>query len=235
MIQDIFAEHADPVDDQGVRRSERRFQEMMERADRDNDRQLRAALANDSHFGEMIQFDGACDSQAVVESKLMKGPSTLASKNAAAALSTPGQPRFAAPTASTKARVPQSVIGSRKPGVPLSNKSTNHAVATAASRSTLGYSKGRAFSASARKPLSQAHQAEVVKIPAASQRPKEQKKGLDYLLAEDPELEEMLRRGFTEPELGESSADELDAALGQLAMDDDDALEDFELASPESE
>lgn len=83
-------------------------------------------------------------------------PGTIASKSAAAALSNPANvmsgsktPHFAAPTAAAKARVP----AKKQTPLPTSTNpsSMRHSAATAASKSTLGYSTGRAVN---RKPVS---------------------------------------------------------------------------------
>lgn len=234
MIRDLFAHYANPLDKDGVPRSEREFEKMMAKADNIHEETMRKALAADRIFGDTAPFDGTIDKGP--RALASKGLTTVSSKTAAAALSRSVQPRFAAPTVATKARAPSAAPFPRKANMPLGNKSTNHAVASAASRSTLGYSKGRAISASARKPLSQAHQAEVIKRPAASQQPKEQKRGLDYLLAEDPELDQYLTYGSTGLEENEASVDEMEDGLRGLDLDEqDEALEDFELEMPESE
>ena len=86
---------------------------------------------------------------------------TLKSRSAASALSnsnkTSATPSFAVPTAAAKARLP-SAVTSTKPGSAISAPdSSRHTAAKVASNSTLGYSKGRAVSATARKPLSELH------------------------------------------------------------------------------
>lgn len=81
-------------------------------------------------------------------------PSTRKSRSAASSLSQPASrtPSFAAPTAATKAR------GHMATKRPMASSATTansrHTVARAASNNTLGYSKGRAVSGAARKPLS---------------------------------------------------------------------------------
>lgn len=163
-------------------------------------------------------------------------PSTVSSKSAASALSKTGTsgPRFAAPTVATKARI-----------VPLAPKSTNanHNVATAASKSTLGYSKGRVVSASKRPGLSNAHRVPVVKrsganpadqkvmerLAAEEQRNQELRDiGLGSLVDDDEApLEEMLKKSFG---LG------MEAHMGGLKLDEeDDACKDFVLGHPEDD
>ncbi|GAB7337633.1 hypothetical protein MBLNU457_g2929t1 [Dothideomycetes sp. NU457] len=163
-------------------------------------------------------------------------PSTISSKTAASALSTTTSsgPRFAAPTAATKART-----------VPLAPKSTNgnHDVATVASKSTLGYSKGRVVSASKRPGLSNAHKVPVVKkssanpadkkvmerLAAEEQRNQELRDiGLGSLVDDDEApLEELLKKSFG---LG------MEEQMGGLKLDeDDDACKDFVLTHSEDD
>ena len=163
-------------------------------------------------------------------------PSTLSSRSAASVLSKTESsgPRFAAPTAATKARI-----------VPLAPKSTNgnHAVASAASKSTLGYSKGRVVSASKRPGLSNAHKVPVVKksgsdpserkvmerLAAEEQRNQELRDiGLGSLVDDDEGLlEEMLKKSF-----GLSMEGQMD---GLKLDEDDDACKDFVLGAPEED
>ncbi|GAB7366861.1 hypothetical protein MBLNU230_g1030t1 [Neophaeotheca triangularis] len=90
-----------------------------------------------------------------------KEPSTLRSRSAASALSSAssGVPGFAAPTVATKARKPL-VVGKRATsrettrGAATGKGNPRHTAARVASNTTLGYSKGRAVSGAARKPLS---------------------------------------------------------------------------------
>lgn len=82
-------------------------------------------------------------------SQSLKGPGTLVSKRAASALALPSQPA-ALPAKTSKPPVPKlPFLSSRpKPTPAPSNASTmRQAVAVAASRSTIGYTKGRSASA----------------------------------------------------------------------------------------
>lgn len=81
-----------------------------------------------------------------------KGPATITSKKAAAALSQPKQastaPKQQHGSATTvKAKMPSSIITAKKNTPQPTNPSTmRHAAAVSASKTTLGYSKGRATS-----------------------------------------------------------------------------------------
>lgn len=237
MISDIWSGLRSPV------KSEQEHEEAMAKAQKRSERQILRAIAADPILGNGASSlsPSTCDDEADVSTnRSKKGPSTLASKTAVAALSKPApqRPRFAAPTASTKARAPLSVQVSKKPSsvLPPSAKPTadvNHAAATATSRSTLGYSKGRAVSASARKPISEAHRAEVVRRPATAVQQQDpiKKTGLEYLLQDDPELEEMLKRSIADAGQQDGIVDGV-AAMG-LIEEDEDELKDFQLEVPE--
>ncbi len=88
----------------------------------------------------------------------LKPAQSLTARGAASALSsTEPTPSFAAPTAAAKARLP-SALQSKKVSALTATGDTRHTAAKVASNSTLGYSKGRAVSASARAPLSSIHE-----------------------------------------------------------------------------
>ena len=81
-----------------------------------------------------------------------KGPSTLNSKTAAAALSqnkATTKPKVSAPP--TKAKLPTSTLPSRKKTPPPSNPSSMRQTAATVASRTMGYAAGRATSASLRK------------------------------------------------------------------------------------
>lgn len=82
----------------------------------------------------------------------MRAPSTLKSRDAASALSSTNVPRFAAPTLAARARHDPA-----KKVVLAGAGNTRHTAAKVASNNTLGYSKGRAVSATARNPLANVH------------------------------------------------------------------------------
>lgn len=105
-------------------------------------------------------------------------PTTIRAQNAASALgSKTTAPRFAAPTTAAKARQPTTFsTAAKKPTPALSNP--RFAAAKAASNTTLGYSRGRAVSASARRPLSDIH----AKPQTASKEPEKAITYLDELL-----------------------------------------------------
>ena len=85
-----------------------------------------------------------------------KGPPTITSKKAATALSQPkttsATSQQTAKSSVLKSKLPSSLVTSRKKTPPPTNPSPmRHTAATAASKTTVGYSKGRATSATLRK------------------------------------------------------------------------------------
>ncbi|KAI9844969.1 MAG: hypothetical protein M1830_007572, partial [Pleopsidium flavum] len=97
--------------------------------------------------------------QKVVEKPLAtRGPATITSRKAAATLSQP-KPSSTAPerkatTTASKARVPSSSFGGTKKTLPPTNPSPmRHTAAVTASRTTMGYSKGRATSLTIKKSI----------------------------------------------------------------------------------
>jgi len=215
-----------------------RFEQELEADSNRAQKQMEEAMARDAFlaYGDPERTAQRQKLLAQDQAAEKASPSTMSSISAASALSTTGSsgPRFAAPTAATKARI-----------VPLAPKSTNgnHSVATAASKSTLGYSKGRVVSASKRPGLSNAHRVPVVKksgadpaekkvmerLAAEEQRNQELRDiGLGSLVDDDESpLEEMLKKSFG---LG------MEEQMGSLKLDeDDDACKDFVLGVPEDD
>ena len=155
-----------------------------------------------------------------------KAPQTLRAEHAASALSKPVTgASFAAPTAAAKARLPPASTARKPVTKSTASGSFRHAAAKATSNTTLGYSKGRAVSVSARKPLSEVHGRQ---LPA-----KEEKKSEKASLAKAPfaagtSLDDLL--GLTNGmDIGEDGG--LDGFQdGRSALEDEeDELEHFQL------
>ncbi|KAK0937589.1 hypothetical protein LTR29_010811 [Friedmanniomyces endolithicus] len=164
-------------------------------------------------------------------------PTTVRARGAASALSaaipqkqriTPG---FAAPTAAAKARLPTNPVAKKH----LSNSTTapgnnaRHTVAKVASNTTLGYSKGRAVSASARQPLSAVHAKPAAGRDGArevSMEAKERSTTLDEFLG-------MGRLSVSEETEPEDGLSESDRNGGVPILDLDDGMDEFQLASVE--
>jgi len=220
MFAQMAAYHADPlVDDNGTRLSDRKLAQLRDESDRAIEREISQGLARDPYMRQ-------------ASSLLNPPPATLNSRSAASALARPTSavPGFAAPTAATRAR---KNVQSNERGA----AGGAHAAAAAASRSTLGYSKGRSVSASKRPGLSPAHRAGVVKkaggggaasvafgavAPFGQMRKAEGVHLIDE--DEDAQLEEMLRRAFEEArarELAlEGGAQGVTDGIGGLSLED---------------
>lgn len=143
-----------------------------------------------------------------------RAPPTIAARSASSALGSrsTGTRKFAAPTATTRARTP-GLPASRKP-ILNSTAAGNprHGAARAASNTTLGYSKGRAVSGASRTPLEDIHKRPTDR-PAGSQLPfGGGKTSLDQLLGLSLEDDR-------EDELGGNAGD----------VEEDEALRDFQL------
>ena len=120
---------------------------------------------------------------------------------------------FAAPTVATTARQNRTTLSNKlgnKPAPVLGNP--RFAAAKAASKSTIGYSKGRAVSASSKMPLSDIHSA-----PDTLFDP-------NFRAYKRPTLEDLLRLSV----LDGGDNDSLDADMESTA-EDDESMEDFQL------
>lgn len=287
LMKGIWREIANERDAEGLTRAQRLQKENDERAEVENEAKIRKAMETDPLTKALYEeingppqakrsaapspeetvakanAHGLKPKEPRIRKPLStKGPATLTSKSAAAALSRP-QPRgpipsFAAPTASAtqRANAPLSTAHtplSRKTPTPTM-PSYRHAAATAASRSTLGYSKGRAVSASARPPISEAHRAPVLKSrpavlgPSASRPTTAASSRADVsrpatrtphaeLSEEDPELDAWIQAqtsvfGDDGEEEDLSLSGGLSSGLGRLGLEDDEedfALKEFRL------
>ncbi|KAK0258420.1 hypothetical protein LTR01_001103 [Friedmanniomyces endolithicus] len=163
-------------------------------------------------------------------------PTTIRARGAASALSAAipqkqtSAPGFAAPTAAARARLPTNPVAKK----PLSSSTTapgnaRHTVAKVASNTTLGYSKGRAVSASARQPLSAVHAKPAAGRDGArevSMEAKERSTTLDEFLG-------MGRLSVSEETEPEDGLSESDRNGGVPILDLDDGMDEFQLASVE--
>jgi hypothetical protein len=149
-----------PVGDDGLTRDERDEIAAKAKSDKRDEEIMQKAMDADLAAVQASIAEGLLKQQKkpgpnVRKPLASKAPSTINSKAAAAALSPNLKPRFAAPTAVTKSRLPSklNLISNKKPTPNLEASATRHAAATTASRSTIGYSHGRNTSTSLRMPL----------------------------------------------------------------------------------
>ncbi|KNG49135.1 hypothetical protein DDE82_003703 [Stemphylium lycopersici] len=168
MVRGIWQAYHNPIEDDGRTREQRKFEEEVQQGRKQRDAQFEKVFASQmaKDDAEMREYYGidepkkTAPTPAPTVSALRKaptGPSTMRARSAAAALSPPLKPSYAAPTAAAKSRLPTGLVSGRKGAkTPTEPTASRHASATAASKSTIGYAQGRAgrVAPAARKPLS---------------------------------------------------------------------------------
>ncbi len=157
--------YLDPVDENGVSIKEKQFEESLAKAFRETDEKiLKAVEEQDWSVGDVpetstnlrIKEHDHSKVQVLEQAKkrsapCSKGPATLTSRNAASALSVIPKANLAAPK-TTKAGIAETQTSFFAPGrksaapAPVNQSAMRHTAATAASRSTIGYTKGRSAS-----------------------------------------------------------------------------------------
>jgi hypothetical protein len=178
-----------------VRPTERKNRDMMARTDKIQQDIIRRALEAD----DFLSLDLTKVRKGFEENEQqLRAPSSLSARRAVSALSRSSSttalgPRFAAPTATAAARSRTINVVRPLPRKPVSSltaptaSSARHANATATSRNTLGYAGGRAISAASRRPLSTLHD------KPATPTEKKTRTVLENLIADDVEVEELIR------------------------------------------
>lgn len=221
-------------DEHGVRPTERKNREMMARTDKIQQDIIRRALEAD----DFLNLDLTKVRKGFEEKEQQsRAPSSLSARRAVSALSRSSSttalgPRFAAPTATAAARsrttntvrpLPRKPISSLT--APTASSSARHASATAASRNTLGYARGRAVSAASRRPLSTLHD------KPATPTEKKTRTVLENLMADDAEVEELLRERNARMEDHDAPSEQMRKL--SIPPDEDDEFKDFQLTMPE--
>lgn len=132
-----------------------------------------------------------------------KPAQSLTARGAASALSKPSSTmRFAAPTAATKSKAPSKIESKKSEPSPAAQGNARHIAAKVASNSTLGYSKGRAVSASKRSPFANLNSEETEEGAPA-------KNGLDALFMQSLSIaDEDADLGSLSVQVGNESEDE---------------------------
>ncbi|CAN9380450.1 unnamed protein product [Alternaria alternata] len=165
MVRGIWQAYHNPIEDDGRTREQRKFEEEIQQGRKKRDEQMEKVLAaqmakddaeTKEYYGIKEPKKEAPKAPAALRTRTT-GPSTMRARSAAAALSPPSKPSYAAPTAAAKSRVPTGLVASRKGAkTPTQLTASRQASAAAASKSTIGYAQGRAGRAApaARKPLS---------------------------------------------------------------------------------
>lgn len=168
LLRGYYERYHDPVDENGVRLKEKRFEERLQKALKEGDERILRDVEDinwpGSELAESKQAPkeqqksltrgaGAKSSQAV-----NRAPPTLASKRAASALSMASTLKEKKPHPPVPAKKSRSFLPGRQASKPLAptKSKPESVVGEAASRSTLGYSKGRSTSSAmqSRRPFS---------------------------------------------------------------------------------
>ncbi|KAI4719915.1 hypothetical protein E4T48_03802 [Aureobasidium sp. EXF-10727] len=229
----IWGAFGNAPDEHGVRPSERKNREMMARTDKIQQDIIRRALEAD----DFLSLDLTKVRKSFEEKEQQsRAPSSLSARRAVSALSRSSSttalgPRFAAPTATATARSRPTTAPrplSRKPSSTLTAptaSSSRHATATTASRNTLGYARGRAVSTASRRPLSTLHDKPVTPTE------KKTRTVLENLMADDAEVEELIRERNAAMEIDDAPAEPMNKL--SLLFDEDDEYKDFQLTIPE--
>lgn len=150
---------SNPIDENGMSKKEKEHEEAVAKALKEGEAMvLKAMEEQDWSVGDVPETwpEHKQPKKAFMVEK--KPISTVTSRKAAAALSIPSRPATAASittTAAPKGRFPTPFVRSKKPAAapPSDGSSMRHAAAVATSRTTLGYTKGRATSAAIRPPV----------------------------------------------------------------------------------
>jgi hypothetical protein len=163
MVRGIWQAYHNPIEDDGRTREQRKFEEEIQQGRKQRNEQMdkvfAAQMAKDD--AETREYYGIKQPKKEAPKPILKrtttGPSTMRAKSAAAALSPPLKPSYAAPTATAKSRLPTGLVSGRKGAkTPTDLTEPRQASSATVSKSTIGYAQGRAgrTALTARKPLS---------------------------------------------------------------------------------
>jgi hypothetical protein len=172
MTRNAHRLYLNPIEDDGRTKREREYQESLIRDKKKTNEDFDALFADimaketaeafghlEAEFPKKTAPKEEAPKKTVVKTgplqKKTAAPSTVKARSAATVLSSASKSGFNAPTASARARVPISQTSSKKPvNIAMDPSATRNAAAAAASKSTIGYAKGRATGPTGRKPLS---------------------------------------------------------------------------------
>ena len=158
LLRGYYERYHDPVDENGVRLKERKFEERLQKALKEGDERILRDVEDikwtESDVGDtkpvpkeqqknLARGTGAKSGQAV-----SRAPPTIASKRAASALSMASTLKDRKPQPPVQTKKPRSFLPGRQASRPMAptKSQPESVVGEAASRSTLGYSKGRSAS-----------------------------------------------------------------------------------------
>jgi hypothetical protein len=163
MVRGIWQAYHNPIEDDGRTREQRKFEEEVQQGRKQHNEEMEkvfaAQMAKDD--AETREYYGIKQPKQEAPKPTLKktttGLSTIRARSAAAALSPPLKPSYAAPTATAKSRLPTGLVSGRKGAkTPTELTASRQASSAATSKSTIGYAQGRAVRTgpAARKPLS---------------------------------------------------------------------------------
>lgn len=171
-----YQHYCNPIGDDGLTLQSRRWKEQGEKIDKHYDELIQREVDNMQLLGINVpEFPGEDTIEDTIRKEKLehehkqkagevpskphtgsrkplstKGPATATSKKAAAALSQPKQastaPKERGAATTVKAKIPSSIVTAKKTPQPTNPSTMRHTAAVAASRTTMGYSKGRATS-----------------------------------------------------------------------------------------
>jgi hypothetical protein len=215
--------YLNPTDDEGLTRLDRELAERRARGQRQDELELQRLM--DETFAA-VERDVLRDLEA---ERPKQAPATVTARSAASALSR--APRtagagagaaFAAPTKASGARAPLAVRKVRAPAQ-AGVAERQPAASAAASRSTLGYSRGRAVSQKVRRPGALVFRDGAAGMLDASRKPAGQRS------ASEEQFQAKVREVVTELR-AYGLRDEDDGLFGSALPMDDDEYADFQLA-----
>jgi hypothetical protein len=215
--------YLNPTDDEGLTRTDRELAERRARGQRGDELELQRLI--DETFAA-IEQDVLRDLDAAPPKP---PPATVTARSAASALSrapkAAGAAAFAAPPKSSGARAPLAVRKARAPVPQAGSAERQPPASTAASRSTLGYSRGRAVSQKVRRPGALVFRDGAA---AATGRPDASRKPAGRSASEE-QFQAKVREVVTELR-AHGLRDEDDGMFGSVMPVDDDEYADFQLA-----
>lgn len=158
LLRGYYERYHDPVDENGVRLKDKKFEERLQKALKEGDERILKDIENTDWSISDIpeakpvskepQRKPALSTATRTRRVVSRAPPTLASRRATSALSMPSTVKEKRPQAPIQPRKPRSFLTGRiasRPAPPTKSQ-PDSVVGKAASRSTLGYSKGRSAS-----------------------------------------------------------------------------------------
>ena len=137
------------VDENGLTRMDREYEESRKKSAKALDEHVMKMMEEEWTIGDVPELNKkqAKPTEQVKKAPSTKAPSTIASRKAASALSVSPKSAAAPPKTSKPIPKPSSFLARPKPApLPTNPSAMRHTAAAAASRNTIGYTKGRTAS-----------------------------------------------------------------------------------------